>query len=160
MFGRKRLLVAFSMSALITCCCCCCCCTAAAAAAAAAVGAQAVEEEPVRNMATRLCIERGTLQALQKEASVLCGMVECFCRHLQWHELADVLYPSKASCKGLRGVGLERGRECLVVFRLRGAACLHLSVFDGVGMTWLKLLRVGLSRSLEQRTYLTNVLEH
>ena len=37
-------------------------------------------------------IERGTLQALQKEASVFCGMVVCFCRHLQWHELANVLY--------------------------------------------------------------------
>ncbi|CAM9144280.1 unnamed protein product [Scytosiphon promiscuus] len=53
---------------------------------------QAVEEVPVRNMAARLGIERGTLQALQKEASVFCGMVVCFCRHLQWHELANVLY--------------------------------------------------------------------
>ncbi|CAM9118141.1 unnamed protein product, partial [Hapterophycus canaliculatus] len=53
---------------------------------------QAVEEVPVRNMAARLGIERGTLQALQKEASVFCGMVVCFCRHLQWHELANVLF--------------------------------------------------------------------
>ncbi|CAN0521426.1 unnamed protein product, partial [Ectocarpus sp. 8 AP-2014] len=53
---------------------------------------QAVEEVPVRNMAGRLGIERGALQALQKEASVFCGMVVCFCRHLQWHELANVLY--------------------------------------------------------------------
>ncbi|CAM9494242.1 unnamed protein product, partial [Ectocarpus sp. 12 AP-2014] len=53
---------------------------------------QAVEEVPVRNMAGRLGIERGVLQALQKEASVFCGMVVCFCRHLQWHELANVLY--------------------------------------------------------------------
>eukprot|EP00752_Nemacystus_decipiens_P002246 g2129.t1 len=53
---------------------------------------QTVEEVPVRNMAVRLGIERGTLQALQKEASVFCGMVVCFCRHLQWHELANVLY--------------------------------------------------------------------
>lgn len=54
--------------------------------------AQAVEEVPVRNMAVRLGIERGALQALQKEASVFCGMVVCFCRHLQWHELANVLF--------------------------------------------------------------------
>ena len=70
-----------------------------------------MEEVPVRNMATRLCIERGTLQALQKEASVFCGMVVCFCRHLQWHELANVLYSFQASCsdEGLWGAGMERG---------------------------------------------------
>lgn len=60
--------------------------------------AQAVEEVPVRNMAVRLGIERGALQALQKEASVFCGMVVCFCRHLQWHELANVLYSFQVSC--------------------------------------------------------------
>ena len=53
---------------------------------------QAVEEVPIRNMVARLGIERGTLQALQKEAAVFCGMIVCFCRHLQWHELANVLY--------------------------------------------------------------------
>lgn len=50
-----------------------------------------VEEVPIRNMAGRLGIERGALQGLQKDASVFCGMVICFCRHLQWHELANVL---------------------------------------------------------------------
>ena len=64
---------------------------------AAVASAQAVEEVPVRNMAVRLGIERGTLQALQKEASVFCGMVVCFCRHLQWHELANVLFSFQVS---------------------------------------------------------------
>ncbi len=58
----------------------------------AAAATQVVEEIPVRNMAARLGIERGILQALQKEAAVFCGMVVCFCRHLQWHELANVLF--------------------------------------------------------------------
>lgn len=61
---------------------------------------QAVEEVPVRNMAARLGIERGTLQALQKEASVFCGMVVCFCRHLQWHELANVLHSFQVTRRG------------------------------------------------------------
>lgn len=61
------------------------------------IATQAVEEVPVRNMAARLGIERGALQALQKEASVFCGMVVCFCRHLQWHEVANVLYSFQVS---------------------------------------------------------------
>lgn len=53
---------------------------------------QVVEEVPLRNMAARLGIGRGKLQGLQKDASVFVGMVVCFCRHLQWHELANVLF--------------------------------------------------------------------
>lgn len=53
---------------------------------------QVVEEVPLRDMAARMDIARGALQGLQKDASVFCGMVVCFCRHLQWHELANVLF--------------------------------------------------------------------
>lgn len=53
---------------------------------------QVVEEVPIRNMAARLGIDRGRLQGLQKDASVFVGMVVCFCRHLQWHELANVIF--------------------------------------------------------------------
>lgn len=87
---------------------------------------QAVEEVPVRNMAGRLGIERGALQALQKEASVFCGMVVCFCRHLQWHELANVLYSFqvKSGMKWVTGVkgGLWRGYSMIDTLRLRWTA--------------------------------------
>lgn len=43
-------------------------------------------------MAGSFGIARGVLQGLQKDAGVFCGMVVCFCRHLQWHELANVLF--------------------------------------------------------------------
>lgn len=69
---------------------------------------QAVEEVPIRNMAGRLGIARGTLQALQKEASVFCGMVVCFCRHLQWHELANVLFSFQVLRRaGMAGWGVR-----------------------------------------------------
>lgn len=53
---------------------------------------QVVEEVPLGSMAGRSGIARGVLQGLQKDAATFCGMVVCFCRHLQWHELANVLF--------------------------------------------------------------------
>lgn len=47
---------------------------------------------PLRDLAGRFGVSRGSLQGLQKDAAVFCGMVVCFCRHLQWHELANVLF--------------------------------------------------------------------
>ncbi|CAM9113139.1 unnamed protein product [Sphacelaria rigidula] len=59
---------------------------------AALVLQQVVEEVPLQNMASKLGIARGALQSLQKDASMFCGMVVCFARHLQWHELGNVLF--------------------------------------------------------------------
>lgn len=121
---------------------------------AAIAAEQAVEEVPVRNMAVRLGIERGTLQALQKEASVFCGMVVCFCRHLQWHELANVLYSFQVRSIGARrGLKEQQGEAHLPFAWCFSSVCLSV---NSVHMTWvdcLDLPRVSVDRWLVQRIH-------